>query len=110
MVEPVLVHQGEVRIVGRGVGSLLVAEHFAEILPDKKRAACNNGTLVLYRYRKPLDMIVAKMTDHENPGRGIPYHFPVPAPRDPVDRKEREYVVFGTEFAVPLNGDLEFPL
>jgi len=107
VVEIFLINLGSIGIRRWGIGFWGVPENLTEILPDKKGAAGDDCTLVLHPDGKPVDMLVAEMTDNKDTGRGIPFHLPVTAPGDPVDLKEREREVFRAEFAVPLNGKFE---
>jgi hypothetical protein len=95
----------EVRLLWWCTGLWFIPECLSDSLADTIRAVGDDGTLVLYPNGKPVDMIMAEMTDHEDAGRGIPHHLAVQAPGDPVDLEERECEVFGTEFAVSLNGN-----
>jgi hypothetical protein len=107
MVEPVLIHLGEIGIIGRCIGLWLIPENLPDILPYIKGAADDDGTLVPDPQGKPVDMIMAQTTDNEDPGRGIAHHLAVHASGDPVDLEDRECEIFGTEFTVPLNGNLK---
>jgi hypothetical protein len=105
VVEPVLIHLREVGLLWWRIRLWFIPESLTDNLADILGAAGDDGTLVLYSNGKPVDMIMAEMTDHEDTSRGIPHHLAVQASGDPVDLEERECKVFGTEFAVPLNGN-----
>jgi hypothetical protein len=107
VVEIFLINLGSIGIIRRRIGFWGVSQNLTEIQPDKKRAAGDDCTLVLYPDGKPVDMLMAELTDNQDTGRGIPFHLPITAPGDPVDLKERESKVFRAEFAVPLNGKFE---
>jgi hypothetical protein len=85
VVEILIIHLGEIGVIGRKIGFWRVPENLPDILPDRKGAAGDDRTLVLYPHGKPVDMMMAEMADNEDTGRGIPHHLPVQAPGDPVD-------------------------
>jgi len=107
VVEIVFIHQGEIAIIGRGIGFWRISENPADIAPDKKGAAGDDRALVPDPHGEPVNVMMADLTDNKDTGRGIPHHLPVQAPGDPVDLKELECDVFRTEFTGPLNGKFE---
>ena len=108
MVEILLVDLGGIGVIGGCIGFWCIPENPAYILSGIKRAQGNDCTLVLYPQGEPVDVIMAEMTDHEDPCRRIPHHLPVQAPGYPVDLKEFKGNIFRTKFAVCLNSTFEF--